>query len=270
MVQLQASTIGATNSCADIPTTREIGDFLAGYAALLLGSGATCIRLEKNVQRMAAKWNARISMTIMPRHIHLFVAGPEGDCQTFISTIDKTLISYDIITRLSKLSWKVADRNLSLAEAREIFESVRETPCANKWWVLLAASCANASFCRLFGGDIRAMVIVFAATMAGYYLKQIMLGARCDVRLTFIACSFVSAVLAAAGYLFSLGDTPDIALATSALYLVPGIPFLNSFSDLIAGHYICFFSRLTDAVILTCCLSTGLCLGMKLMNIGMF
>ena len=37
----------------------------------------------------------------------------------------------------------------------------------------------------------------------------------------------------------SLGSTPDIAIATSILYLVPGIPFLNGFSDMIAGHYTC-------------------------------
>ncbi len=85
-----------------------------------------------------------------------------------------------------------------------------------------------------------------------------------------MACAFVSSVLAAAGYLFSLGGTPDVAMATSVLYLVPGIPFLNAFSDMVDGHYICFFSRMTDAAILTCCLSAGLCLGMKLMNVGMF
>ncbi|MDE6344424.1 MAG: threonine/serine exporter family protein, partial [Muribaculaceae bacterium] len=63
---------------------------------------------------------------------------------------------------------------------------------------------------------------------------------------------------------------PSIALGTSVLYLVPGIPFLNSFSDMIYRHYFCAFCRFTDAVVLTCCLSIGLCAGMMLMNVGMF
>ncbi len=83
-------------------------------------------------------------------------------------------------------------------------------------------------------------------------------------------CAFVSSVIGASASLFGLGNTPEIAVGTSVLYLVPGIPFLNSFSDLLAGHYICAFSRMTHAVVLTCCLSLGLCGGLMLMGIGMF
>ena len=114
------------------------------------------------------------------------------------------------------------------------------------------------------------MAVVLAATMAGYYIKQLMLGRHIDLRLTVIVCAFVSSVISAADSLFSLGTTPAIALGTSVLYLVPGIPFLNSFSDLLYRHYICAFSRFVDAVVLTCCLSAGLCAGMAAMNSGMF
>ena len=91
-----------------------------------------------------------------------------------------------------------------------------------------------------------------------------------DIRAVFIICALVSSILGATGILFPYGSTPYIAVATSVLYLVPGIPFLNSFSDLLHRHYICAFSRFADAVILTGCLSAGLCGGMLLMKIGMF
>lgn len=256
--------------CDIIPSNREIGFFLSDYAAFLLGSGATCIRLEKNVQRMARNWGVNVSMAIMPRHIHMSVTGGDGEVDTFIASIERSIISYDIITRMSKLSWEVSDTRMPLWRARDRFEEIKTTPGADRRWVLFAASCANASFCRLFGGDAWAMAVVFVATLAGFYLRQTLLAARLDIRLTFILCAFVSSVLAAAGYLFSLGGTPDVAMATSVLYLVPGIPFLNAFSDMIDRHYICFFSRMTDAIVLTCCLSAGLCIGMWLMNAGMF
>ncbi|MDE5689172.1 MAG: threonine/serine exporter family protein, partial [Duncaniella sp.] len=70
--------------------------------------------------------------------------------------------------------------------------------------------------------------------------------------------------------LFHLGQTPEIAIGNSVLYLVPGIPFLKSVRDMLAGHYICSFSRFMHAMILTGCLSIGLCGGMMMMNIGMF
>ncbi len=256
---------------AEFSVLKDTGRFLADYAALLLKSGATCVRLEKSVNRMAYAWHTDVAITITPHHIHLTIADAEfGDSFTIIKGIDKTAISYDIITRLSRLSWAVADNGLSVENARSAMVEIMHTPVADRRWVLFAVSCANASFCRLFGGDIVAMATVFAATMAGYYLKQVLSGCKIDVRIVFVLCAFVSSVLGATDWLFHIGSTPDVALATSVLYLVPGIPFLNSFSDMIDGHYVCFFSRLTDAVILTGCLSVGLRAGMMLMHAGMF
>ena len=150
------------------------------------------------------------------------------------------------------------------------FDSIIRTPPADKNLVLLLASLANASFCRLFTGDWAAVAVVFLSTLAGYYLKQVLCEHKVDLRLVFILCAFVSSVLGASDALFNLGTTPEIAVGTSVLYLVPGIPFLNSFSDMLAGHYICSFCRFIHAVILTCCLSIGLCGGLLMMNLGMF
>ncbi|MDE6367835.1 MAG: threonine/serine exporter family protein, partial [Muribaculaceae bacterium] len=136
--------------------------------------------------------------------------------------------------------------------------------------VLFLVALANASFCRLFGGDLAAMAVVFMATLSGFMVKQLLIKHHADVRLTVIFCAFISGVLGATALLFSLGATPKIALATSVLYLVPGIPFINSFSDMLYRHYICAFSRFVDALVLTCCLSIGLCAAMLMMNAGMF
>lgn len=263
------TTLRTSDACPEA-LTAGAGMFMADYAACLLGCGATCSRLEKNVQRMSHRWGMNTEMTIMPRHIQVAVTGADGCTSTYISSIGKASISYEKITLLSKLSWKVADRGIGVADAREILGRIKSVANANRWWVLVAVSSANASFCRLFGGDSAAMAVVFVATMAGYYLKQLMLGSGCDTRLTFAVCAFVSSVLAAAGFLFHIGSTPDVAIATSVLYLVPGIAFLNAFNDMIDGHYVCFFSRLMDAIVLTCCLSAGLCLGMAVMKVGMF
>ncbi len=113
-----------------------------------------------------------------------------------------------------------------------------------------------------------AMCVVFFATLAGFYLKQIMLGYNRDIRFTFLCCAFFSAAISAGAYVFGWGQTPEIAMATSVLYLIPGVPYINSASDLIDGHYLCAFSRFTDACVLTACLSAGLCGGILLFGIG--
>ena len=266
-----APVTAGSRMTADGESVKKYCLFLSEYAAWLLGAGATCIRLERNVKRMAQAFGQEVVMTIMPRHIHMTVCTPDrSDSYTYITALRTSMISFDINTRLSQLSWAVADGRLDFEEAEAEFNRIIQTPPADRRLVLFLASCANASFCRLFGGDWPAVAVVFVATLAGYYLKQLLCDQKVDMRIVFVLCAFVSSVLGATDALFHLGQTPEIAVGTSVLYLVPGIPFLNSFSDMLAGHYICSFSRFMHAMILTCCLSLGLCGGMMMMNIGMF
>ncbi len=249
----------------------KAGDFLASYSALLLRSGATCARLEQNVGRMAQTWNLNADITIMPRHVSISIkTETENDHKVFSESTSSPAISFEKICRLSRMSWEVADNGWNVEKAENCFKDISRISPADERWVLFAASCANGAFCRLFGGDMIAASVVFVATFCGYLLKQMMLSRKTDTRIVFIICAFVSSVLACADSLFSIGKTPQVAVATSVLYLVLGIPLLNSFSDMIDRHYICFFSRMTDALILICCLSIGLCAGMWIMNIGMF
>lgn len=259
------------NDLGEDASLKDICLFLSEYAAWLLGSGATSIRLELNVHRMAQALGCSAEMTILPRHIHMTVCLLDhSDSYTYIIATHPIPISFDINTHLSRLSWSMADDKISLSEAKKRFNEIIKTPPANRYLVLLLASCANAAFCRLFTGDWAAVGMVFLSTLVGFFLKQVLTSHKFDVRLTFIICAFISSLIAGTATLFSIGHTPDIAVGTSVLYLVPGIPFINSFSDLLNGHYICAFGRFVHAVVLTCCLSLGLCGGMLLMKLSMF
>ena len=250
--------------CAD-----SIGRFLLAYSSWLLGCGATCIRLEKNVQRIARRFGMTAETIITPRHIQLSISCQNNrDVFSHVVAVHPSPINFTLNTMLSRLSWEIADSELTLDEAKRKFDEIVVAPAGNSDFLPFVVAFANASFCRIFGGDWVAAAIVAAATFAGFCLKQILAARHIDARAIFFICAFVSAVLASAASLFALGTTPALAVGTSVLYLVPGIPFLNSFSDMVYRHYICAFSRLVDAVVLTCCLSAGLGLALMLMNNG--
>lgn len=252
------------------PDVKEVCTFLSDYAAWLCGCGATCIRIEKNVYRMAAAFGKKVDMSIMPSHIILTGRDlKDGASFSLVHTVCCSAISFDMNTRLSKLSWDVADGKSSYAEALSRFEEIKHTAPANKWLVLVLASLANASFCRLFGGDPVSMLVVFISTFCGYRIKQMMLEDKADVRFVFVCASFFSAVISAGCHLFGWGDTPGIALGCSVLYLVPGIPYINSASDMLDGHYLCAFSRFMNGMVLTVCLSLGLICGLIMLSIDL-
>ena len=223
---------------------RETAAFLAEYASLLSGCGATCIRIENNTKRMGRAFGVNIDPFIMPAHVSVSVWNT--DRTNDVTALRKTPscgISFNLNTRLSQLSWEVADNRLDLPSAIERFECIKRTKPTGKWEVLILASLANAAFCRLLG---------------------------CDIRLIFLCASFFSASISAGGHIFNISSTPELAIGTSVLYLIPGVPYINSVSDMIYRHYLCAFSRFLDAAVLTACLSAGLCAGMLLLGLKWF
>ena len=255
----------------DSTVLRQTAAFLAEYASLLLGCGGTCIRIEKNTKRMAEAFGVNLDIFIMPDHVTVSVWNTaQAHAEIAQRRTAHCGISFDLNTRLSQLSWKIADNRLGLPAAVEHFEDIKTTKPTEKWKVLILTSFANAAFCRLFGGDWFAMLIVFVSTLTGYRLKQIMLEDGRDVRLTFLCASFFSASISAGGHIFHIGSTPELALGTSVLYLIPGVPYINAVSDMIYRHYLCAFSRFFDAAVLTACLSAGLCAGMLMLGLKWF
>ena len=125
------------------PDVKKVCMFLSDYSAWLLGCGATCVRLEKNVTRIARAYGKTVDITIMPRHVHISVRDKKGgDFVTSVATIRHTPISFNINTRLSELSWAIAEKRISLREAEERFREIVTNDRQNPWTVLLLVSLA--------------------------------------------------------------------------------------------------------------------------------
>lgn len=243
--------------------------FLARYAAVMLGSGATCIRIGKNIKRIAATIGMNAHLITLPHNIIIHLASPDEQESFYYSYPTANVpVSFYINSRLSQLSWAMADGTVDFDLAEKTLCEVVEHKNTSPWIVLLLVSAANASFCRIFGGDWGAMLIVALATAIGYAAKILLLKHKWDVKAVWLICATISSVFAAlASYVGTLTSTPDVALATSVLYLIPGIPYINSVSDMLDGHYLSGISRLLHGLILTACIAVGLMAGFLMLNL---
>lgn len=249
---------------------KMIAKFCSEYAGTLLCNAASTMRIERNLRQIAEAWQVKAEFTILPTNVIFNLWDLSGEhSYTSISPIGHAGINFDCITRLSRLSDEIFTEGLHLEEARQRYAEILTIRRMSPQAVCLLASLANASFCRLFEGDWYAIGVVFWATLCGFYVKQCFTKWHFDYRAVTILSGLTAAVISSACYVFHLGNTPDIALTTSVLYLVPGIPFCNAVSDLIYGHYVCALSRFLHAMMIVVALSIGLCLALLLMNITM-
>lgn len=250
----------------------SIAKFLSQYAAVILAAGSSSARCEKTVYRMAKKFGVEVGITILPRSVMVSVKEIGSD-NTFTvnQRIPEIGLNFNFISNLSRLSWEVRDTDITLAQAEEKFNKILEEKRLNTTLVTILTGFANASFCRLFGGDWMAMLLVFIATVNGFWLKNALHKTwHWDMRMAILIAACSSSIIASCGFLLNITQTPDIALGTSVLHLIPGIPYINSVSDLIHGHLLCSVSRFINASIITICLGIGLSLGILIMNIHYF
>ncbi len=269
----KAHACGAVNPLDENYEERPCAEkMIAELAASLASAGATSSLLESSVRYLCARFGVSAEIIGFPKHVLLSVSGKKlSDHYTITQKLLPNPLDFHRIILLHRLARETLEKmyppEIFWNRFQEILQEKRLSPNL----VLVLTGLANASFCKLFNGDWISMGIVFVATVSGFYLKNALHGKfQIDLRLATIFSAFVSTVLGCAGYAFQLGGTPDVALATSVLYLVPGIPYINALSDLLNGAFLSCIRHAFNATILTVCLSIGFCLGLISTNLHFF
>ena len=246
----------------------ELLDFIGEYATYLLGSGVHTSRVVRNARRIGASQSVDVRLTTFQRTSILTVR-EEGNPQvvTQVVEIPHLPISFERNSDLSALSWDACDLRLSLAEIRRRYDEIVARPRLDPIFTLILVGLANASFCRLFGGEWCAVGIVFTATLLGFYLKQRMQAKGFNHYVIFIASAFAASMYASVAMIFD--TTSEVAIATSVLYLIPGVPLINGVIDIVEGHVLNGIARLTSALMLIVCIAVGLACTLMIVKNGL-
>jgi uncharacterized membrane protein YjjP (DUF1212 family) len=235
----------------------KILNFMAEYATYLLGSGVHTSRAIRNSQRIGEALHVDVQISTFQRNTIMTVRDVDGDeSVTRVVKIPTLPISFERNSDLSALSWDALDEGLTLEQIRERYTALVEKPRMDPMFTLVLVGLANGSFCKLFGGDWIAVCIVFTATLVGFAVKQRMTAHQINHFIVFVCSAFVASLCATASLQFDC--TAEIAMATSPLFLVPGVPLITGVIDIMEGHILIGISRLISALLLIVCIAIGL------------
>lgn len=246
-------------------TLSEVGEFISEYSSHMIGCGVHTSRVIRSAKRIAETFGYVVNINVYQKTIILTVFNPNNhEHYSEVRDIPNLPISFEHNSRLSALSWETYDKHLSLTTLRERYKEIISAPSVHPFFVLILVGIANASFCQLFGGDPLSMGIVFSATITGLFLKQQMTAKGINHYIVFIVSAFVASLCASTSLIFD--TTSEIALATSVLYLVPGVPLINGVIDIVEGYVLTGFARLVKAGLLIFCIATGLAFTLMLVK----
>lgn len=176
---------------------KAVTQFVAEYATRLMGSGVHTSRVVRNTKRLGEALGVRVMVSAFQKVVTFSVYDDEsGRVYSEVADIPPLPISFELNSELSALSWDACDLSLPLAEIRRRYDEIVARPRLDPIFTLILVGLANASFCRLFGGEWCAVGIVFTATLLGFYLKQRMQAKGFNHYVIFIASAFAASMYA--------------------------------------------------------------------------
>ncbi|EEV6034503.1 threonine/serine exporter ThrE family protein [Escherichia coli O5:H32] len=188
----------------------------------------------------------------------------DGIALTTTRKNDDRGINMDVITQVQHIVI-LAERKL--LDYRDVEKKlVQITPHHYSTWqlaIMVGLSCA--CFCKLNMGGWDGAFISFIAGGMAMLIRLILTQHHTHPHVTFFITAFVATSIAG-GLLDTpiFEHTPTVALASSALLLVPGFPLINAVADMFKGYINTGMTRWGVATLLTIATCMGMVMAMTL------
>lgn len=224
---------GGSTSMAD----RTFRNILKGYGEV---GGSATWRMDAVVACGAA--GERSSMVLRP-------VGPIG-------------VSLDRASEAAVLGERVARGEVEASNLESEIARIKGLPYPYGRWILIAAAaCTAAFFSQIPGGDWGAAGIAFVAAGLGQFIRARLQAMKLTVANVTLICGVLSACVAALGLRLGLSQVVPATVIASVIYMVPGLPLINGFLDVVAyKHLLVGLERIANAVFLFLILSVAIAL----------
>jgi len=255
---------------ADVITeSKELGALLLDIGIVLLNSGASCSRIRLTITRLASAYQYVPHISIGPKSVSLTLNNENGI--TIFNGIRTTLsqgVDFKIISGISRLSWATTKEKLSVEKLRSEFYKLNVSIHYPRIIVLCFVSLAGAAFCYTFGGNRLEMLITFGATFSGLFVKQQLIKHSLNPYICTYVAAVVASLFTATFRMAGLTIALENAFSTCVLFLIPGVPLINCFTDLIDGNILNGMIRGMNALLHALAIAFGLSTTLIIYNLG--
>lgn len=215
---------------------QALGQSLLHIGTLLMSSGANTERIKMTLNRIANAFDCQVEVAINYSSILLTLTNEQDAFFFSLKKVPFYRINFKMVSGISRMSWQVVEQGWTIDQINKEIDRLDSLSYYSKWIVLSVLGIAGASFCKLAGGSFTDMLVVFIATFLGSFMQQEAIKKKFNPYLCIYISAFIASVVAAIYLKFNLGYTHEPAMATSVLFLIPGVHLINSFSDFIDGN----------------------------------
>jgi len=247
----------------------DIGALLLEIGALLMSAGANTNRIRLTMKRVAKSYGYKAEYLITHRAIMLTLQNQQGELS--FNQVKQTYAqvpNFMMVSGISRLSWRIFDEKLSVETALQEIERLKLLPKYPRLVILATVALACASFCRLGGGNFTEMLIVFLASFSGLFIKQELGKKKVNPYFGVFLASFITTMICGVIGIWHPYQHDNMTFVTSVLYLIPGIPLINSISDIMDGNSLNGIIRAVNGLVISFAIASGLLIAVLIFNLA--
>lgn len=248
---------------------RDIVDLALWTGQLLLQHGANASRTEETVHHLGTGLGCDwLDVLISPDAVVITTTSHEEFRTKARRVVRFGGVDMAVVAAVSELSYQVSAGELDRFETRARLEEIDKRPLNYpRPLLILLVGLACAAFSQLFGGDWPVFAATWLAASSGMGVRLWLRRRNFNFVPQVVITAFVAGLLASLATLLNWGSQPQIALVASVLLLVPGVPLVNAFHDLLSSHDITGLARGVHGGMISLGIAVGLSLALAVTGI---
>ncbi|PKF78734.1 hypothetical protein CW749_16390 [Vibrio sp. vnigr-6D03] len=245
---------------------REVTRLIAQAAQMLLAHGAESTLVGDISRRIGlASHMDEVEVSLSASSL-VVTTLKSGNCITTARRSPDRGINMKVVTQVQRICILMEKGLLDCKLAKSKLAEINPERY-NRWLVVFMIGLSCASFSRLAGGDWSVFAMTFLASSVGMIVRQEIGHRHFNPFLNFSVTAFVTTLISAQAVTFQIGNEPFIAMASSVLMLVPGVPLINAVADMLKGYVNMGIARFVMASLLTLATAMGIIGAMNIVGV---
>ena len=239
----------------------RVAQLLAEINFVLITGGANTRRVLRNTTRIAEALNYHCDVFYSHSAIIITVYdNATKEKETIVKSIPHHGVNFNAISDISILSWRVLERKPPIEVIEREVAYIKHKSHYNMYLMWFFVSLAGGALAYIFGGDSHnsylELGISFLATLTGLAGRRLLQLRKFNVFICWVWAAFVSVSVVNAFRLMGVEEYKN-ALAACVLWLIPGVPLINGFIDMLTGYMVSGMAKLAYALGLIFMISIG-------------
>lgn len=213
---------------------------------IVLSNGGEVYRVEETIEKIGDYFNLKIDSFVTLTCIIISGKNSKDESCSLVTKIRGRSTNLDKIHRVHIMMANISNYNYS--ELKKELEEIDSAIPYSFFVNLLASAIGGASFIISFKGGPRDFATAFISAASMSLFSYLVTGLKLNSFFINLISSAICVFISYSFYVMGIIRDPSISIISSLMLLVPGVAFINSIRDIIAGDLLSGTSRAMEVV----------------------